>query len=240
MAPRFGMATYCRQPLGPQLEEAIDLGFDYVELDLTGSPEVNRSILGNLEPSTTIPVQTAHLPRLERRGDTEEALALVDALAPRGVAVFNLHIPSQGGTGPGRRQVEYLADLAARTRELGASLTVENTWEDVEAVRGVLARVPDLGFCLDLGHANLASRAYRGPEFLKALGSALRLVHVSDNKGGNLDLHIPVGRGTVPFPHILGRIASMDYRGPVTLEIFRGTKGQRAESLALVKDFLQA
>jgi sugar phosphate isomerase/epimerase len=234
VGPFLGVATYCRELLGPQLEEARSLGFDHVEVDLTGPPTLDPGILQTLrEPS--LPPRTAHVAEVVRPEDLARAVALVDSFTPLGVRVFNVHLPGHAGLGPSGPQVDLLSKLVEEAGAQGASVTVENAWEDPEAMTTVLSQVEGLGFCLDLGHANLFTTQYRGPAFLRTLGSRLRLVHVSDNLGGEKDLHLPMGQGSVPLTQVLSLLTSQGYTGPITLEIFRGGREGRAGSLARVR-----
>ncbi len=234
MGPFFGMSTYWREPLGPRVEEARSLGFDYVEVDLTGPSSVDPRIVQTLG-ECGLPPRTAHLAVVARREDLARAMALVDSLTPLGVRVFNVHLPGHAGLGPSGPQLDLLVELVDRAGAQGASVTAENTWEDPEAMATVISQVEGLGFCLDLGHANLFTAQYRGPAFLRRLGPQLRLVHVSDNLGGEKDLHLPVGQGSVPLAPVLGLLTSQGYAGPITLEIFRSGPGGRAGSLARVR-----
>ena len=59
--------------------------------------------------------------------------------------------------------------------------------------------MPQLGFHLDLGHANLMVETNSADELISAFGHRLRHVHLHDNKGGALDLHMPLGTGTLDF-----------------------------------------
>jgi len=74
-----------------------------------------------------------------------------------------------------------------------------------------LAEGTDLGFCLDVGHANTMGLL---PEFME-LKSRLANLHVHDNNG-KFDEHLPIGDGTVDFDLVVRELA--DYGGRFVIE----------------------
>ncbi|MEW6557820.1 MAG: TIM barrel protein, partial [Elusimicrobiota bacterium] len=45
-------------------------------------------------------------------------------------------------------------------------------------------------------------------------------VHLSDNKGGYNDLHIPLGTGNVNWEDAVGLLKRIGYNNTITLEVF--------------------
>jgi len=91
------------------------------------------------------------------------------------------------------RALEVFSRLTRLALDLGVRLALENLPAPQEFPRtpGEMARfleVPDLYFCLDLGHARMAGEAPEG--FLEALGERLVHVHAHTNDG-RYDLHLP-------------------------------------------------
>lgn len=91
------------------------------------------------------------------------------------------------------RALEALAELALLASDLGLRLTLENlpAPQEVPRTPGEMAlflQVPQLEFCLDLGHARMAGQDPMG--FVEALGSRLVHVHAHANDG-RYDLHLP-------------------------------------------------
>jgi sugar phosphate isomerase/epimerase len=93
------------------------------------------------------------------------------------------------------RALEAFAYLSRLALDLGVRLTLENLPAPQELPRTPeeMARfleIPELHFCLDLGHAQMAGVS---PEaFLEALGPRLIHVHAHTNDG-RYDLHLPPG-----------------------------------------------
>ncbi len=167
-----------------------------------------------------------------------------------------------------RDALRALGDVAG---ELGVRIAVENIDPvgryvarrgyglrlDLLAEQIVAVDHPQVGICLDLGHAYLASR-YLDFDFLAAIREIAPLVthlHVSDNLGrtqldaeadpseslalGDGDLHLPPGWGDVPladvfaipFPH--DPIAILEIRGTYAAhypEAFATVQGARSSA----------
>jgi sugar phosphate isomerase/epimerase len=141
-------------------------------------------------------------------------------------------------------ETRSLARLASRAERLGVTIAVENlapVFPGPEllshtpmTLRSLVHRIgsPRLGLCLDVGHANVvADLKHTTLEHLvrPALDSVV-LLHVHDNLGGRwdrsapagldplrLDLHLPPGRGTLPWPGVTPLIAVCP--APLLLEV---------------------
>ncbi|HYM40978.1 MAG TPA: sugar phosphate isomerase/epimerase family protein [Thermoplasmata archaeon] len=234
---RIGASTYSREPFPKQIEEAREAGYDYVELDLTWvswePPKLREEAEAFIKK---IPLETAHFPPSHfRTADLARFAGFMDALAPVGIQVFNVHfLPARSApTVSADAKTAWLADLAKAAKERGVTVTVENLDEPPQELRRVLDAVPDLRFCLDLGHAHLDKREDGGRTYLEALGDRLGLVHVHDNHGGHGkegDEHLPFGKGTIDLERDV-RALKMRYDGRATLEIFTGTPDDRKACL---------
>lgn len=109
----------------------------------------------------------------------------------------------------------------ARPHDLG--VMVENApgaFNTAEELGEVLSPVPELGLHLDVGHTNLMTAVNTTPEILAAHGSRVRHVHCHDNKGGYMDLHLPLGAGTIDMRDTMHALKSSGYDGTITLEVF--------------------
>jgi sugar phosphate isomerase/epimerase len=80
--------------------------------------------------------------------------------------------------------------------------------------------VPDLLFHLDVGHANLESEHNLTVEMASTFSDRLTHVHFSDNNGGDLDLHLPLGVGKIDWRWIVHILKRVGYDGTITLEVF--------------------
>jgi sugar phosphate isomerase/epimerase len=234
---RFGGSTYGKLPFRPQFDDLVEVGFDYVELDLSFTPKTTPSFAEEARRlAAVLPIRSAHLPRVAfSQTDLIRCVGFLDALAPLGCDAFNVHLhsPSLPKDRIEKKQ-EWLAQLADAARLRDCYITVENLDEDVGDFRPVFDAVSDLRFCLDIGHAHLGGRKGRAEAFLEAFGPRLGLVHVHDNRGGRGkagDLHLPLGQGTIDLPPVVAALRRTGYDGLATFEIFRGTKDDKKASL---------
>ena len=234
---RIGTSTYSREPFPKQIEAAREAGFDYVEIDLTWvtwEPPKLREEAAAL--AARIPLETAHLPPSHFHGaDLARFVRFMDALAPIGVGTYNVHF-LEARSAPAvtsAAKTAWLADLARAAGDRGVVVTVENLDESPAELRLALDAVPDLRYCLDLGHAHLDKREDGGRAYLEVLGDRLSLVHVHDNHGGHGkegDEHLPFGKGTIDLERDV-RALKARYDGRATLEIFTGTADDRKACL---------
>lgn len=142
-------------------------------------------------------------------------------------------------------ETRSLARLARRAERLGVTIAIENLAPvypgaqmlsaNPMLLRTMVRRIgsPALGICLDIGHANVvAGELHTDPlELIEPALDATVLFHAHDNLGARhdrsaeppgidplrLDLHLPPGRGTVPWD----RLAPLLDRAPapVLLEV---------------------
>jgi sugar phosphate isomerase/epimerase len=154
----------------------------------------------------------------------------LDCFADAGVDLVNVH-PDQRVPLHSRDQVramnaEAIGDLIEDGASRGITLMVENldrTFSRPEDLAPILERNPDLGLHLDVGHANLnigIGGTNRSQAFLDAFGDRLKHVHLSDNRGGGDDLHLPLGAGTIDWRGVVRGLKEVGYDGTVTLEVF--------------------
>jgi len=139
-----------------------------------------------------------------------------------------------------------LRRAATRCARLGQTLAIENLAplypgpETVSAtpanLRTVVRRAgsPGLGLCLDLGHAHVIAERRRTSlaRLVEPVLDVVTLFHAHDNFGARLggqngrtlgvdplrlDLHLPPGRGTLPWHEVADPVAA--HRAPVILEV---------------------
>src|SRR2546429_1734808 len=196
---RIGASTYSREPFPKQIDEIREAGFDYAELDLTWitwEPEKLQSEAEVL--AKRIPLLTAHLPPSQfHQADLARFVGFIDAVAPVGTEIFNAHFleaRSAPRIAP-QAKTSWLSDLVDAATDRDVVVTVENVDESPDVLRKVLDAVPDLRYCLDVGHAHLDQRTDGARKYLEVLGDRLGLAHIHDNHGG----HGEAGGGDPPL-----------------------------------------
>ena len=126
-------------------------------------------------------------------------------------------------------ETRSLARLAGRAERLGVTIAIENlapVFPGPEmlghaplTLRALVRRIssPVLGLCLDLGHAHVVADIRRTgvAALIEPVLDSVSLFHVHDNLGARrrgpapaeldplrLDLHLPPGRGSLPWPEV--------------------------------------
>jgi sugar phosphate isomerase/epimerase len=155
-------------------------------------------------------------------------------------------------------EARSLAALADRAERLGVTIAIENLApvypgpESLSAnpmvLRGLAHRIGSerIGVCLDLGHAHISAdaRHTQVDVFCENVLDAVCLFHVHDNFGVRarpsgeekgvdplrLDLHLPPGRGTVPWRRI-GPLLER-HSAPLILEVHPPHRPRAAELYA--------
>lgn len=162
-----------------------------------------------------------------RQGAVAELRRCLEVFSEVGVKWMNIHpdrhAPMHGRSFYIERDIQSLRELLEDSRRLGVGLMIENLPGDfntAEQLGEILDPLPDVGLHLDIGHANLMVDHNTTESILAAYGNRLRHVHLHDNKGGQADLHLPLGTGTVDIPRQLRALKIAGFDGTITLEVF--------------------
>ncbi|MBI2298838.1 MAG: sugar phosphate isomerase/epimerase [Armatimonadetes bacterium] len=131
------------------------------------------------------------------------------------------------------RQINAIRALEPLIRELGVTLSIENTWpkEIDHAVIPVLLETfpPDvMGYCFDSGHANLSGNT---DWLIEHCFPRLACLHLHDNDGTG-DHHRLPGMGTVDWPKVRSAIRDAGYLKPINFELSLGRSGYREQDEA--------
>lgn len=154
----------------------------------------------------------------------------LDTFAEVGVEFVNVHpdqrVPLHNPDQVRSMNAEAIANLEEDAAARGLKLMVENIdrlFARPNDLRPIFERAPNAAFHLDIAHANLGlamDEGNRTPGFLELYGDRLVHVHVSDNRGGNDDLHLPLGAGAIDWKQAIRWLRGAGYDGTVTLEVF--------------------
>ncbi len=183
-----------------------------------------------------------------------------------------------------REESEWLRRYGRRAADLGLALSVENrdphmweisalgiherpAWElaryhqglrlDLLAGQMEAIGLPNVGLCLDVGHAHLAAPFWPKPDYLDGIRDCapwVRHVHLHDNFGriddistslaerlvfGETDCHLPPGWGTIPLRQVLAILQETGYRGDFVLELRPRYQDSIEEAFASTRRLLQ-
>ncbi len=166
-----------------------------------------------------------------RGAAVEELRVCLDVFAEIGAEWMNLHpdreAPFYGHSFVIEQNLRSIRDLLPHAKTVGVGLMIENLPEGFNSQRQLaelLDPIPELGFHLDIGHANLMVTQNTTDELLAAYGHRLKHVHLHDNKGGNADLHLPLGSGNIDTRRFVRALQSHGYDRTITLEVFTSDK----------------
>ncbi len=235
-----GAMNFPGRSIAKEIHRIHEDGFDFVDLTLEPTAawlpdgkEVGRLIrdlgLGVVGHTAWYLPIASNLPEL-RATARELFRRALDCFVDAEVELVNIH-PDQRVTMLAvdrlrAANAEVIADIASDARERGIRLMVENLdrlFSRVDDLRPIFEAVHDAGFHLDIGHANLnlgLGEENRSAGLLEAFGDRLAHVHVSDNKGGTMDAHLPLGAGMIDWKGAIRLLKRAGYDGTVTLEVF--------------------
>ena len=222
-----------------EIEAISTIGFDFIDLTLepplaTARKLDTAAVRTSLEDHhLKIVGHTAYyLPLCSpfesiRRAALDELKACLEAFAILGAEWMNLHPDAQAPFYDRKyiieRNVETIQELLGFARQVGVGLMIENlpgSFNSVRQLSGLLDAIPELGLHLDIGHANLQVEHNTTDEILAAYGHRLKHVHLHDNKGGNSDLHLPLGTGSINTSQAIRSLQQRSFDGTITLEVF--------------------
>jgi sugar phosphate isomerase/epimerase len=237
---KIGMMNNPRFDLLAEIAWAQKNGFDFLDLTLEPAAayrgqielaEIHKALQdSNLE---IIGHTAYYLPLASpfeslRKAALEEMRWAVEVFAQLRASKMTVHPDKSiasaiGSKGVLQKNLQSFAEIEVVARPLGIQVLIENmdrTFNTVEQIRQALSQIPQLGFHLDVGHANLNAEQNRTGEFLRAFHDRLAHVHLSDNFGQREDLHLPLGAGTIDWKKIIPMLKDFGYDGTITLEIF--------------------
>jgi sugar phosphate isomerase/epimerase len=245
----IGTMNHPGHDLLEEIEWIASMDFDFVDLTLepplASARDLNiRAVRKKLEEHNLHVVgHTAYyIPLCSpfesiRRAGVEELKICLEAFAALGATWMNLHPDRQAPLHDRafviQRNLQSIEDLLPLARAVGVGLMIENLplgFNSVAQLSELLDPVPELGFHLDIGHANLQVEHNTTDDLLRIYGSRLQHVHLHDNKGGTMDLHSPLGSGNIDTAHYVRSLQRCGYDGTITLEVFTADRHYLAHS----------
>lgn len=144
----------------------------------------------------------------------------------------NAYIQSVGVEAIDRRLEDVLTWLCEEAAKLGVGIALENVQSHfafayrVDEIAALVRRVgaPNLGLCLDSGHAHLSGVDVASA--VRLAGDKLMTTHFHDTFAGRaprdmiheVDLHLVPGLGTINWPAVLRAMDEIGYEAPITFE----------------------
>lgn len=226
------------RPLAQQIEWLSKTDFNFIDLTLepplAASWEIdvpsirkmlqasNLHVVGHTAPILPI---ASPVPEL-RRAAVLEFCRCIDVFHAVGAPWMNVHpgiSPMHDRAFTVERNLESLRELLRYGKNAGVGIMIENlpgNFNSAQQLSELLDPLPELGLLLDIGHANLMTPTNTTREIVARYGKRIRHVHLHDNRGGALDLHLPLGTGNVNVADAVQTLKSCGYDGTITLEVF--------------------
>ncbi len=226
-----------REPFKKALLTAARLGADAVEIDARAEikpADMSRTAIrqvrkmledANLRVSAvTFQTRRGYNVRedLDRRVEaTKEAMQMAYDLGASIVVNQIGRVPSEQ-TGPEWDMlVQALADLGRHAQKVGAILAARTGSEDAAQLAALIAALPPESIGVDLDPGNLIINGFSASHAVQQLGPHIRHVHARDGVRDlaiGRGLEVPLGRGSVDFPEILGVLEEHEYHGYLTVQ----------------------
>lgn len=216
---RYGL-DFIDLTLEPQMaySRTLDVGKVKAALDNTGIGIVGHTAYYLPIASPFVEIQDAAIAEIERD---------IEIFAELGANRVNVHpyshVPLHETRWIREANISAFQRLIKQTDKFGIKLMMENMAPNYNTPRDlstIFAAVPGLCFHLDVGHANLQTEHNLTVELASLFSDRLAHVHFSDNNGGDLDLHLPLGVGKIDWKWIVHIVKRVGYDDTITLEVF--------------------
>ncbi len=127
-----------------------------------------------------------------------------------------------------RYNLAYFRRWHAFWRAHGVGMAIENmilneshtnVWGDLDRLIALVdgLNAPDIGVCLDTGHAWLSG--YDPAEAARKIGARLRCTHIAENHGQQKDEHVAPFMGTIDWPGFVRALREIGYENDFSFEI---------------------
>jgi sugar phosphate isomerase/epimerase len=226
-----------RVPLARALPLAARLGADAVEIDARHglkSGELTQTALRQLRKTLDdYRLRVCAISYRTRRGynvmqdldarvsGTKEAMRMAHALGASVVVNHVGHIPVEPKGVEWDLLVQVLTDLGRYGHHTGAMLAAQTGSVDGAELFRLLTALPDGSLVVDFDPGQLIVNGFSPLETAETLAPHIMHVHATDgvrDLARGRGLEVPLGRGSVDFPALLGVLAERGYRGYFTVQ----------------------
>jgi sugar phosphate isomerase/epimerase len=251
----IGAMNHPKRDLTEEIRWMAELGLDFIDLTIeppsAASWQIDpKRVREEIEAASLKVVgHTAYYLPIEspfeeiRQAAVRELIRCAELFRAIGAEWMNIH--------PGRytplharayfieRDLLSLREICAACCPTGIGIMVENIPGDfntVEELGDLLDPMPELGLHLDIGHSNLDVPENTADALIQCYGKRIKHVHLHDNKGGHVDMHLPLGAGTMDWRRHVRQLRDSGYDDTITLEVFSDDH----RYLAYSRDLLRA
>ena len=205
--------------------------------------ETKISAFGKLFKEGGVSIETFHLPfdsaddicsfyETTRRKAVDKVIHWMETASSLGATVgiqhsstLNYKVDIEGIDNYMKQLGKSLATLLKKGESLGFTIALENQASPGRFTSRPehLATIwqnfghPNLGFCLDTGHALLALGPEKAHDFLEVMAPHMVAFHLADN-AGDRDSHLAPGHGLVDWDPVFRKAAEIEFSRPMTIE----------------------
>ena len=236
---RVGAMNHPRHDVVQEIGWMAEMGLEFIDLTLeppgAGYWQIDRKAIRQaldrnrmgIVGHTAYYLPLGHPFEELRKGAVSAFTHCLECFAELGAKVMNIHpdtkAPMHDRSFVVKQNLRSLQELLEVSRRTGVTLMVENLpgdFNSADQLAELLDQLPEIGLHLDLGHTNLLVEENSAADILETFSGRLRHVHLHDNHGGNHDLHLPLGAGTLDVPSCVEILQRHGYDGTITLEVF--------------------
>ena len=225
-----------RMPLRQAIPLAAKLGANAIEIDARGQlkpAELSQTALRQLRKMLDdYRLHVCAISYRTRRGynllqeldaqvaGTKEAMRMAQVLGASIVVNHVGHIPSEPQGQDWNLLLQVLADLGRYGQHIGALLAAQTGSASGDDLARLIAALPDGSIGIDLDPGQLIINGFSPSHCIELLAGHIMHVHATDGVHDLSRRHgveVPLGRGSVDFPAILGALEECGYRGYFTV-----------------------
>jgi sugar phosphate isomerase/epimerase len=226
-----------RLPLGQAIPLAAKLGADAVEIDARRQlkpADLSQTALRQLRKTLNdYRLRVCAVAFRTRRGydtledldarvtGTKEAMRMAQALGASVVVNHVGHIPPEPNGPQWNLLLQVLTDLGRHGQRIGAMLAAQTGHCSGADLARLIAALPDGSIGVDLDPGQLIVNGFSAQEAAELIGPHIMHVHATDgvrDLARGRGLEVPLGRGSVDFPALLGSLEERGYRGYFTVQ----------------------
>ena len=225
-----------RVPLRQAISLAGKLGADAVEIDArtqlkpseltqTGLRQFRKMLDDNRLRVCAIAFPTRRgyndLDQLDARvAGTKEAMQMAGALGASVVVNHVGYIPPEPTGADWDILIQVLTDLGRHAQRVGAFLAAQTGTVSGETLGKLIAALPDGSLGVDLDPGMLVVNSHNVQAAVDSLAPHIMHVHATDgarDSARGRGVEVPLGRGSVDYPALLGALEERGYRGAFTI-----------------------
>jgi sugar phosphate isomerase/epimerase len=156
-----------------------------------------------------------------RVAGTKAAMRMAQALGATVVVNHIGNIPAKPEGAEWNLLLQVLTDIGRDGQRIGALLAAQTGHSDGADLLRIISALPDGSLGVDLDPGQLIVNGHSATETVEVLAPHILHVHATDgvrDLARGRGLEVPLGRGSVDYPALLGALEERGYRGYFTVQ----------------------